>query len=152
MLTEWNLTWNFCGQNYTLGPERCLCSTTHTLKQIKQHVGEADTAVYLTYSIALRKYSYTQYSQKPGVVIMPLRWRHNGRDGVSNHQPHHCLLNRLFRRKSKKTPKLRVIGLCARIHREPVNCPHKWPVTRKMFPFHDVIIPILSFRRYHVMT
>ena len=26
------------------------------------------------------------------------------------------------------------------IHRSPVNSPHKWPVTRKMFPFDDVII------------
>ena len=42
-----------------------------------------------------------------------LRWRHNGCDSVSNHQPHHCLLNRLFRRRSKKTPKPRVTGLCA---------------------------------------
>ena len=41
-----------------------------------------------------------------------LRWRHNGPDSVSNHQPHHCLLNRLFRRRSKKTSKLRVTGLC----------------------------------------
>ena len=40
-----------------------------------------------------------------------LRWRHNGRDGISNHQPHDCLLNRLFRRRSKKTSKLRVTGL-----------------------------------------
>ena len=35
------------------------------------------------------------------------------RDGVSNYQPHDCLLNRLFRRRSKKTLKLRVTGLCA---------------------------------------
>ena len=42
-----------------------------------------------------------------------LRWRHNDRDGVSNHQPRDCLLNRLFRRRSKKTSKLRVTGLCA---------------------------------------
>ena len=42
-----------------------------------------------------------------------LKWRHNERDGVSNHQAHGCLLNRLFRRRSKKTSKLRVIGLCA---------------------------------------
>ena len=27
------------------------------------------------------------------------------------------------------------------IHRGPVNFPHKWPVTRKMFPFDDVIMP-----------
>ena len=26
------------------------------------------------------------------------------------------------------------------IHRGPVNFPHKWPVTRKKFPFHDVIM------------
>ena len=44
--------------------------------------------------------------------VLSLRWRHNGRDSVSNHQPHDCLLNRLFRRRSKKTSKLRVTGLC----------------------------------------
>ena len=42
-----------------------------------------------------------------------LQWRHNGRDGVSDHQPHDCLLRRLFRRRSKKTLKLRVTDLCA---------------------------------------
>ena len=29
------------------------------------------------------------------------------------------------------------------IHRWPVNSPHKWPVTRKMFPFDDVIMGLL---------
>ena len=42
-----------------------------------------------------------------------LQWRHNGRDNVSNHQHHDCLLNRLFRRRSKKTSKLHITGLCA---------------------------------------
>ena len=41
-----------------------------------------------------------------------LRWRHNEHDSVSNHQPHDCLLNRLFGCRSKKTSKLRVTGLC----------------------------------------
>ena len=41
-----------------------------------------------------------------------LQCRYNGHDGVSNHQPHDCLLNRLFRCRSKKTSKLRVAGLC----------------------------------------
>ena len=49
-----------------------------------------------------------------------LLWCHNGLDGVSNHQPHDCLLNRSFRRRSKKTPKLRVIGLC--VGNSPVTC------------------------------
>ena len=44
---------------------------------------------------------------------MLLQWRHNGCDSVSNHQPHDCLLNRLFRCRSKKTSKLRITGLCA---------------------------------------
>ena len=65
-------------------------------------------------------------------TIKSLRWRHNGRYGVSSHQPQDCLLNRIFRRRSKKTSKLRVTGLCAG------NSPHKWPVTRKMFPLDDV--------------
>ena len=30
------------------------------------------------------------------------------------------------------------------IHRGPVNSPHKWPVTRKMFPFDDVIMITLD--------
>ena len=34
-------------------------------------------------------------------------------DVVSNKLPHHCLFNRLFGCKSKKTSKLRVTGLCA---------------------------------------
>ena len=45
-----------------------------------------------------------------------LQWRRNERDGVSNHQPHDCSLNRLFRRRSKKISKLRVTGLCEGIH------------------------------------
>ena len=45
--------------------------------------------------------------------LAPLRWRHNRRDGVSNHLSDYCLLNRLFRRRSKKTSKLCVTGICA---------------------------------------
>ena len=40
------------------------------------------------------------------------QWRHNEHDGLSNHQRFHCLLNCRPRRRSKKTPKLRVTGLC----------------------------------------
>ena len=72
--------------------------------------------------------------------ISLLRWRHNERDSVSNHQPHGCLLNGLLRRRSKKTSKLRVTGLYVGNSPGPVNSPHKGPVTRKMFPFDDVIM------------
>ena len=72
--------------------------------------------------------------------ICSLQWRHNDHDGVSNHQPHGCLLKRLFRRRSKKTSKFRVTGLCVGNSPGPVNSPHKELVTRKMFPFDDVIM------------
>ena len=71
-------------------------------------------------------------------VPKSLQWRHNERNSVSNHQPHDCLRNRSFGRRSNKTSKLRVTGPW--IHRGPVNSPHKWPVTRKIFPFDDIII------------
>ena len=41
-----------------------------------------------------------------------LQWRHNERDGVSNHQPHDYLLNRLFKAQIKEIAKLRVTGRC----------------------------------------
>ena len=40
--------------------------------------------------------------------LFPLKWRHNERNDGSNHQRHDCVLNRLFRRRSKKTPKIDV--------------------------------------------
>ena len=74
------------------------------------------------------------------IIVISLWWRHNDHDSVSNHQPHECLFNCLFRRRSKKTSKLRVTGLCVGNSPGPVNSPHKGPVTRKMFPFDDVIM------------
>ena len=46
-------------------------------------------------------------------ILWALQWRHNGHDCVSNHQPNHCLLNRLFWCRSKKASMLRVSVLCA---------------------------------------
>ena len=98
-----------------------------------------------------------------------LHWRYNDHDGVSNHQPYGCLLNRLFRRRSKKTSKLRVTGLCVGNSPGPVNFPHKGPVTQKnvsiwwrhhvhtiwqqqkIFPFDDVIMCIRYGSRYYYL-
>ena len=46
------------------------------------------------------------------VTTQALQWRHDGCEGVSNHQPQGCLLNRSFRRRSKKTSKFLITGLC----------------------------------------
>ena len=47
------------------------------------------------------------------------QWRHNEHGGVSNRRRLHCLLNCLFRHRSKKISKLRSTGLCK----------GNWPVT-----------------------
>ena len=69
-----------------------------------------------------------------------LQWRHNENNGVSNHQRLDCLLNRLFRRRSKKTSKLYVTGLCE--GKSPVT--GEFPAQRasnsEKFPFDDVIM------------
>ena len=69
-----------------------------------------------------------------------LHWRHHWHDSVSNYQPYDCLLNRLFRRRSKKISKLCVTGLCA--GNSPVNdeFPTQGPATRRMCSFDDVIM------------
>ena len=69
-----------------------------------------------------------------------LQWRHNARDGVSNQRGLDGLLNRLSRHRSKKTSKLRVTGLCEGNIPVTGDFTHKLPVTRKMFPFDDVIM------------
>ena len=61
------------------------------------------------YSTLILRELYLTY----GYFVLTLQWHHNDHDGVSNHQPHGCLPNRLFRRRSKKTPNLRVTVLFA---------------------------------------
>ena len=72
-------------------------------------------------------------------------WGHNGRASVSNHQPRYDLIAYSMvypgadQRKHQSSASMAfVLG----IHRGPVNSPHKWPVTWKMFPFDDVIMEI----------
>ena len=62
--------------------------------------------------------SHRRHSSEPQTVFptkFTLQWRHNGLDGVSNHQTHDCLLSRIFGLRSKKTSKLRVTGLCGAV-------------------------------------
>ena len=77
-----------------------------------------------------------------------LLWRHNGRDSISNDQPHHCLLNRLFKRRSKKKSKLRVTGLCTGNSPKTGEFPTQMTRNAEMFPFDDVtmIVSVWNFQ------
>ena len=63
-------------------------------------------------------------------AVQPLQWRHNERDGASNNRRPACLLNHVFRRRSYKHQSSAPLAFAR---------PYKRPVTRKMFPFDDVI-------------
>ena len=81
-------------------------------------------------------------------VLAPLQRRYNGRDGVSNQQQYFCLLNRLFGRRSKKTSKLRVTGLC--VGNSPVTGEFHAQMARNAenVPFDDVIMITLGLCWY----
>ena len=75
--------------------------------------------IYSCYNFIDRTtFTYWKYDTKttcwmpPGMLHGPLQWRHDGRDGVSNHRRPYCLLNCFFRRRSKETSKLCVTGRC----------------------------------------
>ena len=76
-----------------------------------------------------------------------LQWCHNGHDGVLNHQPHHCLLNSLCRCRSKKTSKLRVIGLCGEVIVDwwfPAQMASNAETVSIWWRHHDYIIVLMS--------
>ena len=76
------------------------------------------------------------------VYFRTLQWRHNGCDGFSNHPHLDYLVNRLFIRRSKKHQSSASLAFVRGIYWWTVNSPYKGPVTRKMFPFDDVIMKI----------
>ena len=75
-----------------------------------------------------------------GVVLPILQWRHNQRDGVSNHQRLHFFATVCSGADQWKHQSSASQAFLRGIHRWPVNSPHKRPVTRIMFPFDDVIM------------
>ena len=81
-----------------------------------------------------------QAATSDGFIIFTLQWRHNEHNDVSNHRRLDCLLNCLLRHRSKNTLWLRVTGF--REGNPPVTSgfPSQRPVTRRMFPFDDVIM------------
>ena len=50
-----------------------------------------------------------------------LTWRHNGHDGVSNHQPHDCLLNSFSGADQRKHQSSPSVAFVRGIHRGPAN-------------------------------
>ena len=113
---------------------------THNRHPISHHHGRALVCllwVFWRKLIALKRHRTVYFfgyilGLQLAFIFLALLWRHNGRDRVSNHQPHDCLLNRSSadqRKHRSSTP----LAFVRRINRWPVNSTHKWPVTWNFF-------------------
>ena len=74
------------------------------------------------------------------LLLWSSQWRNNQYDGVSIHRRLDCLLNSLFRRRSKKASKLRVIALCEGNSSVIGDFPAQRASKEEMFPFDDVVM------------
>ena len=72
-------------------------------------------------------------------TFVALQWRHNGLTIVYS-----TVYSDADQRKHQSSASLAFVR---EIHPGPVNSPHKWPVTRKMFSFDDVIMDSRSLAR-----
>ena len=97
--------------------------------------------IFIVNFIFIRTTSYLKNSKpKQYFNWISLQWRHNERDGVSNHQPL-CCFSAVYSGADEKRYQSSVsLAFVRGIHRWPVNSPHRGPVTRKTFPFDDVIM------------
>ena len=96
------------------------------LKSVDRAIKKIKDTLRRTWEEHIKTYNPGEYFTKSNEMIHPWQWRHNGSDSVSNHQPRECLLSRLIRRRSKKTSKFRVTGLCAGNSPETGKFPAQW--------------------------
>ena len=112
----------------------------HTISYALSRVPFPGIQTYVT-KLSLRPIKY-----QARYLRSTLQWRHNGRDRfqiTSLTIVYSIDYSDADQRKHQRSASLAFVrGL----HRGPVNSPHKWPVTRKMFPFDDVIMTLTEIQ------
>ena len=105
-------------------------------KCIRKHISFLINWQHCTRCLRFRQSERTSAPLPGHKLNQTLLWCHNGRDGISisNHQPHDCLLNRVFRCRSKKTSKFSVTGLYAVNSSETGEFPAKMAHSAKNIP------------------
>ena len=88
-------------QNEKKNPSKCLYVMTSSCVSCSRYITDASHVRLISL------WCYAYYT-----CVNILQWRHNGRDGVSNHQPPHCLLNRLSNTDQRKHQAPRHWPLC----------------------------------------
>ena len=110
---------------YILQVYRGVCGVVHAMRrQVKKWVIFSMIQPVLSYSVKTNHYNdtiiSTMASQISSLAIV-----------------YSTVYSDADKRKHQSSASLAFVR---EIHRWPVNTPHKWPVTRKMFPFNDVIM------------
>ena len=96
-----------------------------------QPVNEPRFSSTMHFQLSIAQLRWQKWFCDEMLFCVSLLWRQNERDGVSIHQPYDCLINRLFCTRSRKHHSSASLAFVRGIHQS---------VTRKMFPFDDVIM------------
>ena len=89
----------------------------------------------------VRRDTHLQY------ILFSLQWHYNGYDDIVSQSTSLTIVYSIVysdadQRKHQSSASLAFVR---GIHQGPVNSPHKWPVTQKMFPFDDVIMTSMGY-------
>ena len=102
------------------------------VRQVSLQLNCADNhQIWTSWLTEKRENIFDKYETRPENIDESLQWRHNERKGVSNHWQHDCLFTPLFRRRSNKSSKKHVTGLCK--VNSPIPC-RKGQWRGKRFP------------------
>ena len=101
--------------------------------------------LYLHQVIASRYWLRHKYGRWNGANPYTIRNTQYYVYGVSNHQHLDCLLSRFSGAHQRKYWSSASLAFVRGIHRWPEDSPPKGPVTRKMFPFYDIIIRVTDY-------
>ena len=126
---------------------QCITTTKHSkAKTVCIFLG-----IYCILHVKITWVILAEVNQGVTIRIGPIQWRHNEYNGwcVSYHWRLDCLLDCLFRRRSKKTAKLRTTGFCVGYSNVTGEFPTQRASNVEMFPFDDVIMRYeIGFKRY----
>ena len=83
---------------------RCCVWINSRIRESKQGVANNTQWGCKPRHVPLSSVPYYKIRSDPKITVL-FQWRHNERDGVSNHQPRDCLLNGLFKAQIKENIK-----------------------------------------------
>ena len=134
-----------------IATEKCYCKSTLTVMQKKWIIQDILRGVLKFTYFPPRRCAQISVINSPSrtlwvriqiklITSFTLPWRHNELDDISNHRCLDCLLNRLFRRRSKKTSKFRATGLCEGNAPVTGGLPSQRASDAEKFPSDDAIM------------